>query len=143
APADGLYWFNICVVDTQGRREPSDIFRSAPRQKVLIDTLQPNIRVVSAERQGDDIVVAWEIQEEHPDLATLKLEYRAVDAPAWMWTPVNITPALIGQARFRVTTFGPLAVHMEMTDQAGNKGESQQMEVRAKTNSTASTVVPA
>ncbi len=33
-----------------------------------------------------------EIQEEHADLATLKLEQRTPDAPAWMWTPVTITP---------------------------------------------------
>src|SRR5207302_9014600 len=33
APTDGLYSFNICVVDAQGHREPPDIYRSAPRQK--------------------------------------------------------------------------------------------------------------
>ena len=145
APADGLYWFNICVVDIQGRREPPDIYQSPPRQKVLIDTLQPNIRIVSAERQGDDIVVAWEIQEEHPDLATLKLEHRTPDAPAWMWTAVSVNPALIGQTRFRVTTFGPVVVRMQMADQAGNLGDTQ-VEVRAKAgpmSSSASPVVPA
>jgi hypothetical protein len=145
APADGLYWFNICVVDTQGRREPPDIYKSAPRQKVLIDTLQPNIRIVSAERQGDDIVLAWEIQEEHPDLATLKLEHRTPDAPTWVWTPVSVNPALIGQARFRVATFGPVVIHMQMADQAGNIGDAQ-MEVRAKAGAISSsgpTVVPA
>src|SRR5438105_3831953 len=131
APNDGLYWFNICVVDTQGRREPPDIYKSPPRQKVLIDTLQPNLRIVSAERQGDDIVVAWEIQEEHPDLVTLKLEHRTPDAPTWMWTPVSINPALSGQARFRVATFGPVVVHIQLSDQAGNVGETQ-VEVRPR-----------
>jgi hypothetical protein len=131
APADGLYWFNICVVDAQGRREPPDIYRSAPRQKVLVDTLQPNVRIVSAERQGDEVTVAWEIQEEHPDLATLKLEQRTSDGPNWMWTPVSINPALNGQARFRVATFGSVVVHLHMADEAGNVGEAQ-TEVRAK-----------
>src|SRR5205807_271464 len=116
APTDGLYWFNICVIDAQGRREPPDIYKSTPRQKVLVDTLQPNLRILSAERQGDDIVVAWEIQEEHPDLVTLKLEHRTPDAPTWMWTPVSINPALSGQARFRVATFGPVVVHMQLAD---------------------------
>src|SRR5438876_5933500 len=131
APNDGLYWFNICVVDTQGRREPPDIYKSIPRQKVLVDTLQPSVRIVSAERQGDDIVVGWEIQEDHPDLGTLKLEHRTPEAPAWMWTPVSITPAMSGQARFRVTTFGPVQIHMQMADQAGNIGDAQ-MEAGAK-----------
>ncbi|HLJ91926.1 MAG TPA: hypothetical protein VKU02_01905 [Gemmataceae bacterium] len=131
APSDGVYWFNICVVDSSGRREPPDIYKSAPRQKVLVDTLPPNLRIVAAERNGDEVMVTWEIQEERPDLATLKLEYRTSDTPSLLWTPVNITSSLSGQARFRVTTFGPLMVHMQMADQAGNIGESQ-LEVRAR-----------
>src|SRR5713226_4783609 len=50
APTDGLYWFNICVVDAQGGRQPPDIYKAPPRQKVLVDTLAPNVHVVKAER---------------------------------------------------------------------------------------------
>ena len=145
AQTDGLYWFNISVVDSQGHREPPDIYRSTPRQKVLVDTLQPSVRIVSAERQGEEILVTWDIQEEHPDLATLKLEHRAADGPAWTWTPVNITPALNGQARFRTATFGPILVRMQLADQAGNLGDAQ-AEVGAKPgalNSPTPTIVPA
>jgi len=134
APSDGLYWFNICVVDAQGRREPPDIYKSAPRQKVLVDTLNPNVRIARAERIGDDIEVAWEIQEEHADLATLKLEQRTSDAPGSMWTPVSITPSLVGQGRFRVATSGPVLVHMQVSDQSGNVGEAQ-VEVRPRAGS--------
>lgn len=145
APADGVYWFNICVVDAQGRREPPDIYKSPPRQKVLIDTLQPNVRIVSAERQGDEIAVAWEIQEEHPDLATLKLEHRASDAASSLWTPVSISPAMSGQTRFRVTTLGSVLIRVQLADEAGNIGDAQ-TEVRAKAEAArpfASPVVPA
>jgi hypothetical protein len=134
APSDGLYWFNICVVDAQGRREPPDIYKSAPRQKVLVDTLNPNVRIVRAERIGDDIEVAWEIQEDHADLATLKLEQRTSDAPGSMWTPVSITPSLVGQGRFRVATSGPVLLHMQVSDQSGNTGETQ-VEVRPRAGS--------
>jgi hypothetical protein len=145
APSDGVYWFNICVVDAQGRREPPDIYKSPPRQKVLVDTLPPNVRIVSAERQGDDVVVAWEIQEDHPDLATLKLEYRAADAAAWTWTPVSMSPALSGQTRFHVATAGPVTIHLQLADDAGNVGDAQ-AEVRAKSgvsNPSAPAIVPA
>jgi hypothetical protein len=43
APADGLYWFNISVVDAQGHRDPPDIYKTAPRQKILVDTFQQNV----------------------------------------------------------------------------------------------------
>ena len=29
APADGIYWFNMVVVDKSGRREPADVLRNA------------------------------------------------------------------------------------------------------------------
>jgi hypothetical protein len=125
APADGVYWFNVCVVDLQGNREPPDIYKSAPRQKVLVDTLTPGIRIVSAERQGDEIAVTWQIQEDHPELSTLKLEYRTPDSPAWMWYQAAATPALSGGARFRVVQPGPVSLRLQMADQAGNVGTAQ------------------
>ncbi len=131
APTDGVYWFNICVVDSQGNREPPDIYKSPPRLKVLVDTLKPNVRIISAERQGDDIVVAWEIQEDHPDLTTLKLEYRAAEAPTWMWYTTSVTPGMTGQARFRFLNSGPALVRLQVTDQAGNLADAQ-VEVKAR-----------
>ena len=63
-------------------QEPADVSRGPPDQKILIDTVRPVVRIVSAQRQGEDIVVAWEIQEEHPDWTSLKLEYRSLDGSA-------------------------------------------------------------
>jgi hypothetical protein len=132
APADGLYWFNICVVDTNGVREPADIYKTAPRGKVLVDTLKPNVRV-SAERKGDDLEVRWEIQEDHPDLSTLKLEYRTPDSPSLMpWYKAAASPVLNGQSSFRFANPGPATVRVQIMDQAGNLG-SAQVEVPAKT----------
>jgi hypothetical protein len=119
APADGVYWFNLCVEDQQGRREPPDIYKSPPRQKILVDTLKPLIRLTSVGRQGEDVVVAWEIQEDHPDLATLKLEYRPQDSSAWTAAPLS--QATFGQARFRVGYPGAVMVRMQVKDQAGNE----------------------
>jgi hypothetical protein len=124
APTDGTYWFNVCVVDLRGVREPADVSKVPPAQKVLIDTLKPAVRIVSAERVGDEVVVSWEIQEDHPDPATLKLEYRTPEAPSWMWTPVPVPQVLNGQARIRPPTSGALSLRMQMADVAGNVGNT-------------------
>jgi hypothetical protein len=134
APTDGVYWFSVCVVDQRGGREPTDINKAPPGQKVLIDTLKPNVRITSAERQGDDVLVAWEIQEDHPDLGTFKLEYQAADAPSWMWTVAPCTPGLTGQTRIRATGPGLLRVRAQLTDQVGNQGLGQ-AEVKGTTGS--------
>jgi hypothetical protein len=123
APTDGTYWFTVTVVDPQGNSEPKDIYKVAPNQKILIDTLKPIVKITAAERQGDDIVVNWEIQEDHPDLSTLKLEYHTADAPASVWytAPLN-NPPLIGTARFKLSSSGAVSVRVQLQDTAGNVG---------------------
>jgi hypothetical protein len=120
APKDGMYWFTVCVVNHQGKREPSDLSSIPPSQKILIDTLKPMARI-RAERQGEEIVVNWEIQEEHLDPASLKLEFRAADAPQWTPAPI-LTPAASGGTRFRSPGFGPVTLRFQAQDLAGNLG---------------------
>jgi hypothetical protein len=142
APNDGLYWFNITVVDTKGNREP-DIYKTPPRQKVLVDTVRPNLRLSTAERQGDEVAVGWEIQEPNPDLNTLRLEYRSADAPQWAWSSVSITPALVGQTRFRPPSSSAVTVRLQMSDLAGNLGSAQtEIATRPITAASANVVVP-
>src|SRR5262249_17981611 len=102
APTDGTYWFSVCVLDRDNKREPRDINAAPPGQKVLVDTLRPVVRIVSADRQGDEINVAWEIQEDHPELASLRLEYRTPDSPTWLPTNATIPALAIGQIRARI-----------------------------------------
>src|SRR5437773_10928424 len=52
APDDGTYWFSVCVVDQRGNREPRDIYKTTPGQKVMVDTRKPVLRITSADRQG-------------------------------------------------------------------------------------------
>ncbi len=124
APADGEYWFTVVVVDMQGRQEPENIYQVPPSEKIIVDTLKPVVRITAAERQGEEASAAWEIQEEHPDLSSMKLEYRPADAPPNVWYPVPITQALTGQMRFRLTSPSPVAVRMQIQDQAGNIGSA-------------------
>src|SRR5437868_586355 len=118
----------MIVVDTNNRRVPPDAYSAAPEQilKVVIDTLKPNARLTAAERVGDEVRVAWEIQELNPDLDSLKLEFRAADqGPNALWTPVLIQPALNGQSQFRPSVPGAVVVRISMKDKAQNEGMDQ------------------
>jgi hypothetical protein len=87
APTDGVYWFNVAVVYRNGSQVPADGSQSPVQQKVIFDTQKPLVRLTSADRLGDEVIVNWEIQEPNADLASLKLEYRALDASAGgFWT---------------------------------------------------------
>jgi hypothetical protein len=132
APGDGVYWFVVQAVDPKGNKNPEDIYQASPCQKVVIDMLKPQVRIVSTERKGEYVEVAWEIQEEHPDLGTLKLEYRTADAPASMWYAAPLEqPALVGRTRFRVGNSAGVSVRMQMQDLAQNLTITPATEVAA------------
>jgi hypothetical protein len=120
APSDGEFWFKVCAVDRAGQRDPADVYAAPVSMKVMIDTQQALLRIVSAERVGDHIHVVWETAGTQADLMTLKLEHRASDqGPAAPWQTVAISPAAHGQTRFRAPSPGPLNLRMTVNDQAG------------------------
>src|SRR5260370_37237741 len=96
-----------------------------PDKKVRLDGPKPMTTSSSARREGDEVAVAWEIQEEYPDLASLQLEYRPADAPSALWAPVTVSQALVSQARVRPTAPGPLALRLQMKDQAGTQASAE------------------
>jgi hypothetical protein len=122
APKDGSYWLTVDVVDQKGNHNPRDIAKAPPSQKVVIDTLRPLLRIASAERKGDEVEVAWEIQEENPDMASLRVEYRPADAPAGIWYNAPLQPALTGRTKFAVHSSEKVAVRIQMQDLASNPG---------------------
>ncbi len=124
APADGPYWFRIAIINTKGVSEPRDIYTAEATQRIVVDTQKPEVHV-APERQGEEILVRWEVKEDNPDPGTLKLEYRGADSPSNPWTAVMVQPALAGQVTFRPGLSGPVTVRMQMADQAGNLGAGQ------------------
>lgn len=120
APADGEYWFQMMIVDKQGRRDPADLRRVAPALKVLIDTKSPVIAVRSVERVGAEGTVSWDIQEENPDWGKFQVDYRVADGT---WVPVDARGMLSGSAKFRIVQPGPLTVRVQAYDLAGNRSE--------------------
>jgi hypothetical protein len=121
APSDGLYLFKVQIESMKGVKEPGNIYEVPIGQRIVVDTLRPQVQI-SADRQGDEILVRWEVRDDNPDKESLKLEYRPADAPAETWTPVPLTPALASQASFRVASQAAVTVRLQISDQAGNTG---------------------
>ena len=76
---DGPYWFTVVVAFADGRRDPVDLKNAPVGQRVYVDTTRPEVKL-TAERQGDEVVVAWEVREDNLDPRSLKIEWcRATD----------------------------------------------------------------
>jgi hypothetical protein len=121
---DGTYWFNVAIIDLKGNQEPVDIMAAPPGQRVVVDTRKPEIRILRAERTGDEVRVQWDIREENPDLNSFRMEVRSADQST-MWTPVNVRPALQGEVTFRLPVQGPVQVRILMGDLAKNLGQGE------------------
>ncbi|MBI3411223.1 MAG: hypothetical protein HY040_23050 [Planctomycetes bacterium] len=120
ARADGSYWLKAAAINQQGKQEPDNIQNGPPDQKLVIDTTKPALRITSVQRQGDEVMVAWEIQEEHPDWSSFKLEYQVKDSPAAVWTSIPATAGLSGKAQFRPGIASPLVIRLTFKDLAEN-----------------------
>lgn len=120
AKADGLYWFAVCAVDKNNRREPEDMATAPPALKVLIDTAHPALQIVAIDRVGEEVQVAWECSDSQADPNSLRLEYRpAGTEPTAVWTPVPVANQLNGTYRFRPVHGGAITLRMQITDSAG------------------------
>ena len=71
AQGDGTYWFQVAFVNRAGVQDPDDktIQKGPAHLRMVIDTLKPIVRSFQAQRQGDEVLVTWDLQEEHPDLS--------------------------------------------------------------------------
>jgi hypothetical protein len=124
ASDDGVYLFKMAVVGRSSSK-PED---GEPRY-IVVDTVPPVLRPLSAERQGDDVLVRWQVEDKNPDYKSLKLEYRASDAPDAAWTALPVTAPDSGQATVHVT--GPaVAVRLSVADMAKNESGWVEMAVK-------------
>ena len=120
AAEDGTYLFKVAVLGKDNQQDPVDIFTAPINIKIVIDTVPPEIRILSVEAKGEEWLVRWEIKEEHPDLASLTLDYRTENPGLWISVP--LADPQLGQASFRTTTGAPpVAVRMKMRDLAKNE----------------------
>jgi hypothetical protein len=131
AQTEGVYYFTVAIVNQQDKQEPDNLYTAPVSLKVLVDTLKPDLRLLSAERQGDEIVVAWEARDEHLDPGTLRLEYRMAEPAGSPWTPAAVPPTASGQARFHPAGLGALQVRMQVEDLLKNVTVTPPLDVAA------------
>src|SRR5436190_19118928 len=105
APNDGEFWYHVVITNLQGKQEPADLYKTPPMMKLMVDTKAPELKITSAQRQGDELTVSWSVREDNPDPAKLKLDYRTADTG--IWTPIPLTPGPSGTAKARVNTSAP------------------------------------
>lgn len=128
APGDGTYWFQVASVNRQNVQDPDDkaIMKAPPHLKMAIDTVQPVIKSFQAQRHGDEVVVTWDVQEDHPDVSRdgIRLEYQLKDALIETWKPIPYQPNLKGQTTFTPGNKQTLVVRLTVRDLAGSQSYS-------------------
>ena len=139
---DGTFWFSVVVVDTQGRKDPLDLRTAPVGQRVVVDSIRPEI-TLTAERQGEEIRVSWDIREDNLDPRTLRMEWMQNGA-------LPVVAPILNEPRGR-TSFKPLdpqapvSIRMTAVDLAGNQGMGSAevpVAVTAPPGHTASRYVP-
>ena len=76
APKDGSYWFHIVIVDRAGKKDPANLTVEPPAMKVLVDTVRPQVEFKSARRNGEEVVVEWDVRDDHPNDAATRVAFR-------------------------------------------------------------------
>src|SRR5262249_55328290 len=94
-----------------------------PELKTVVDTVPPEVRITTARRDGDDLLIAWEVKEANPKPGSFKLEYQVLDGSTPVWLPVQAEPRAVGETKVRLATPASVVVRLEMQDLAGNVAE--------------------
>jgi hypothetical protein len=117
---DGPYLINIVTVYTDGSRDPADVTKSAPMQKLLIDSTAPILRNLVAERVGEQIRISWSVDDQHPNDASTKVEWKTQDASEATWKAVPLTTPDRRSAQVVPGSNAALMVRVTIEDVAGN-----------------------
>jgi hypothetical protein len=127
AEADGLYWLNMVIVFQNGKKDPPDVTRVPPAQKLLVDATPPVVRIASAKREGEEVVVEWTVDEKHPADAPAQVQFKpSGPLPIGDWQAIPAAQVGKRSARFKPGTDGPVAVQVTAQDLAGNAGSAAQ-----------------
>jgi len=118
ATNDGSYWFSVAVIDSKGAMEPRDIYRARVDQKIVVDTSKPELQL-DCEQRGHIVHLTWNGQDEHPDLANMRMELQVEGTDAAI--PIQIIPGLKGSGHFPLPANSTGVVRLIIQDKAGNQ----------------------
>ena len=92
-----------------------------PTLTVVVDTVRPVITGMFRHEGNNTIQLNWSIKEAHPDLATLRIDYRTKGMADW--EPLAITSALEAAQAVQCDGADEVdEVRFRMKDKAGNEG---------------------
>jgi hypothetical protein len=122
---DGEFWFLLKTIDRKGTVRPQN--NNMPRLHVVVDTAPPNLKLSATRGEGGQVVLQWQAAEPHPDLNTLKIQYRTPGATAWQAVAIDHRNTLHqpGSQSGQVTWLpqgaaSRLEIRAELADAAGN-----------------------
>jgi hypothetical protein len=121
AKEDGVYLVNMVIVYKSGVRDPADVTKAVPLQKLIVDATAPVVRIKTADRKGDEIRVAWSIDDRNPADAKTKLEWKPLGDSELAWKAVAIGTPDRRSAAFSPGTTAGVTVRVTVEDAAGNK----------------------
>ena len=120
ADSDGKYWINMVIVYRNGMKEPPDVTRVPPAQKLLIDATQPEVELRKLAWEQGDVVMEWTVRDAYPNDAVTEVAYRAAGPIDVGWQPVPSPQIRQRTVRFRPSIEGPLLLRVTVKDLAGN-----------------------
>ena len=123
AKEDGLYFVNLVFYFKDGTRDPKDPGREAAEYKMLIDGTPPVVKIVSATRQGDDVLLDWTAEDKYLNEAATQVLYKASANLLNEWTPVPPGSVNRRSAKFKPAFAGPIVVRVIASDYAENKAD--------------------
>jgi hypothetical protein len=123
---EGHHWYAVQTHYSGGQVIPrtADL---TPGLKVCVDRTRPVITLRPGVVSGFPAGVEWEVSEDNPNLAGVRLDYRASGDRDWH--PINVPAPTVnslkrGQQGWAPQVTGPLEVRMSVRDLAGNEGEA-------------------
>lgn len=121
AKEDGIYWFTMVEEDLQGKNVPTDLTRTPPDLKVIVDTVPPRVQFTNAKRNGEEIVAEWTLDDKHPDDSKTQVHVRPVGTE--LWQEVTLPAGSKSGVRFNPGTSGAIQIRVTAFDVAGNRSE--------------------
>ncbi|MGL4422869.1 MAG: hypothetical protein ACRCZF_19535, partial [Gemmataceae bacterium] len=117
AKDDGLHWFQMVTLFTDGTRDPIDVTKNGDIQKLLVDSTAPVVRLSTAQKQGEEIQVEWAIEERFLNDSKTVVSYRPAIGTEADWKEV---PHAKNRARFNPQSNAALIVRVTVEDLVGN-----------------------
>jgi hypothetical protein len=124
ANSDGLHLFAVQTTDLAGRSFPDKMEGVTPALRVVIDTAAPIVNLKPLPPRGNEVGVAWDIQDDNQDVVSadaIRLEYRK--AGGLNWLPLSRVPGAT-QLYWAPGSTDLFDVKIRVRDLAGNTTEA-------------------